>query len=369
MKNEISEIAYWIGFSLIQGIGRVKLERLNQHFGTLSQAWYAPHSQLEEAGIDQRTVQQIVTQRSSIQIEAEIEKLETHGIQALTMRDPSYPARLKEIYDPPPVLYVKGINPALEDWPLAVVGARKATSYGREVTRWLVRDLTGNNVLIISGLARGIDTVAHKSALEAGGKTVAVLASGLDIIYPPENRILAEQICENGALISEYPLGTKPRAEYFPRRNRIMSGLSLGTLVVEAAIKSGALITARMALEHDREVFAVPGSILSQLSNGPNQLIRDGAKAVLGVEDILEEFNLNLTPYQTTFNKSFEENDTESMLMRFLSEGPIHVDELCRNTSLPVATVSSTLTMMELKGMVSQLGSMNYMASRGARAK
>jgi DNA processing protein len=223
--------------------------------------------------------------------------------------------------------------------------------------------------MIVSGLARGIDTIAHKSALDAGGMTVAVMASGLDIIYPTENRNLASQICENGSLVSEYPLGTKPRAENFPRRNRIMSGISLGTLVVEAAVKSGALITARMALEQDREVFAVPGSVLSQLSNGPNQLIRDGAKAVLGVEDILEELQLNVSPKQIDFSQVLEASSDELMLMGYLSEGPVHIDELCRIASLPVSTVSSTLTMMELKGMVSQLGNMNYVASRGAQTK
>lgn len=365
----MSDVAYWVAFSLIPGIGRVKLERLKYHFGTLSEAWNARPDDFPASGIDERSVQKIIHYRKTIEPDAEIEKLEQNGVCALTVDDDNYPIRLKEIYDPPAIIYVKGQNIENEDLPLAVVGARRATSYGREVTRWLVRDLVENNVLIASGLARGIDTMAHKSALEAGGRTVAVLASGLDIIYPSENRWLAENICQNGALISEYALGTKPRAENFPRRNRIMSGISLGTIVIEAAIKSGALITARMALEQDREVFAVPGSILSQLSAGPNQLIRDGAKAVLSVDDILDELQLNITPRQITLSESFQGNDIEQVLMAHLVEGPIHIDELCRLASMPIATVSSSLTMMELKGMVSQLGNMNYIAARGARTK
>ncbi len=365
----MSDLAYWVGFHRISGIGRAKFDRLTSYFGDLSQAWEAGEDHLSAAGLDQRTVQAIIRHRSAIDIDVEMEKLWHAGVNVLIYRDPSYPNRLKEIYDPPPVLYTLGTMITDEECPLAVVGSRRATNYGKEVTGRLVGDLVRNRITIVSGLARGIDTVAHQTALNSGGKTIAVIAAGLDIIYPPENRSLAEKITQNGALVSEYPLGTKPRAEYFPRRNRIMSGLSLGTLVVEAAERSGALITARMALEQDREVFAVPGSILSATSRGSNLLIRDGAKVVLEVEDVLEELNVNLMPQQIALACLVPENDTESELMQYLSAGPVHIDELCRMTALPVSSVSSALTMMELKGMVSQLGNMNYVAAQGVKSR
>jgi DNA processing protein len=363
----MSEVSYWVGFNLIPGIGRVKFGRLREHFGNLEQAWNAGSVDLKEAGLDQRVVQTIIDRRPGIDLAAEMEKLDQCKVRVIIQDDPSYPRRLKEIYDPPPVLYVSGTLMSDEDWPLAVVGARRATHYGREVADRLVSDLVQNRITIVSGLARGIDTVAHKKALAAGGQTVAVLACGLDTIYPPENQALSQEIVANGALVSEYPLGIKPRADNFPRRNRIMSGLSLGTLVIEAAEKSGALITARMAMEQDREVFAVPGSILSASSKGCNQLIRDGAKPVLEVEDILGELNLSTIPHQLALGELLPENDAESALLKHLSAGPLHIDELCRCTSLPISTVSSTLTIMELKGMVNQLGNMNYVAARGVK--
>ncbi|MFO8101029.1 MAG: DNA-processing protein DprA [Dehalococcoidia bacterium] len=365
----MSEVAYWVGFHLIAGIGRAKFERLRSYFGSLAAAWQANAARLAASGLDQRSIQAIVDHRPGIDLDAEMEKLACHGVKALTMDDPGYPPRLKEIHDPPPVLYVQGTLLTDEDWPLAVVGTRRLTSYGREVTGQLVSDLVQNRVTIVSGLARGIDTIAHKTALASGGRTVATLASGLDIIYPPENNKLAREITTNGALVSEYPLGTRPRPENFPRRNRIMSGLSLGTLVIEADERSGALITARMALDQDREVFAVPGNIFSSASKGSNRLIREGAKTVLGVADILEELNLDLIPQQIALENLSPANDIESALLEHMVEGPVHIDELCRSTSLPVSTVSSTLTIMELKGMVSQLGNMNYIAARGVKSK
>ena len=363
----MSEIAYWIGFHLIPGIGRVKFGLLRGYFGSLERAWNANLAELKAAGLDLRSVQAVAKHRPSIDPAAEMEKLDQYQVRALIYDDPSYPRRLKEIYDFPPVIYVRGSLMSDKDCSLAVVGARRATHYGREVTERLVGDLVQNRVIIVSGLARGIDTVAHQAALTAGGQTVAVLASGLDTIYPPENNKLAQEIVANGALVSEYPLGVKPRADNFPRRNRIMSGLSLGTLVIEAAERSGALITARMALEQNREVFAVPGNILSASSKGSNSLIRDGAKLVLTVEDILEELNLSTISKQMDLFEMPPANETESLLLEFLSEEAMHIDELCRSSELSISIVSSTLTMMELKGMVNQLGNMNYVAARGAK--
>jgi len=265
------------------------------------------------------------------------------------------------------VLYVKGSLLTEDEWCLAVVGTRRATVYGKQVTEEIVSDLARSKITIVSGLAKGIDTIAHRSALEAGGRSLAVFASGLDITYPAENERLARDIMEHGALLSEYPLGAKPRAENFPRRNRILSGLSLGVLVAEADETSGAMITARMALEQDREVFAIPGSILSPASRGTNHLIQEGAKLVRVYTDILEELNLTTVARQIEMREILPESETESLLLRHLSAEPSHIDEVCRRSGLPAATVSGTLAMMELKGLVKQVGTMNYVLSREMR--
>ena len=278
----------------------------------------------------------------------------------LTYHDKSYPARLKEIYDYPPVIYVRGSLLPQDEWCIAIVGTRRATVYGRQVTEEIVTDL-------VSGLAKGIDTIAHKAALEAGGRTIAICGSGLDIVYPAENANLARRIIQQGALISEYPLGTKPRAENFPRRNRILSGMSLGVLVAEGDETSGAMITAQLALEQDREVFAVPGSILSPASRGTNRLIQEGAKLVRDYTDILEELNLTAVAQQLEMKEVLPATDTESLLIKQLSAEPTHIDEVCRTSGLPVATVSSTLAMMELKGLVKQVGPMSYVLAREVR--
>ncbi|MFC2058962.1 DNA-processing protein DprA, partial [Chloroflexota bacterium] len=243
----------------------------------------------------------------------------------------------------------------------------RATVYGREVTARIVAELVQNRITVVSGLARGIDSVAHRAALDMGGRTIAVFGCGLDVIYPPENARLAEAVAERGALVSEYPLGTRPRAENFPRRNRIMSGLSLGVLVTEAGESSGALLTANHALEQNREVFAITGSILSPQSRGANRLVQEGAKMVRDAGDILEELNLTMIPRQLELEQPVAADETESRLLRHLSQEPTHIDEVCRHSGLPIATVSGTLALMELKGIVRQLGGMNYVLARQAR--
>jgi DNA processing protein len=227
--------------------------------------------------------------------------------------------------------------------------------------------LAQNKITIVSGLARGIDSVAHQSTLEAGGRSIAVFACGLDSVYPSENADLARRIMQNGALISEYPLGTRPRPDNFPRRNRIMSGLSLGVLVVEANETSGAIITANLALEQNREVFAIPGSVLSPSSRGTNRLLQEGAKLVSSYKDILEELNLTAVSHQMEMKEYIPSSDTESQLLKQLSAEPVHIDELCRASGLPVSDVSGTLAMMELKGLVKQVGAMNYALAREVR--
>jgi DNA processing protein len=362
-----ADIKYWVAFNNIPGIGRVRLGQLESHFGGLEQAWKASPGDLKKAGLDNIALRAIGQWRDSIEPDAEMAKIEHRGIQVLTCNDKAYPSRLKEIYDFPPVLYIRGALKPEDDWCLAVVGTRRATVYGKQITEEITADLARSKITIVSGLARGIDTIAHRSALEAGGRTIAVFASGLDIVYPAENERLARDIAANGAIISEYPLGMKPRAENFPRRNRILSGLSLGTLVTEAGEGSGAMITAHMALEQNREVFAVPGSILSPASRGTNRLIQEGAKLVREYIDILEELNLMTVERQIEMREILPESENEAVLLKQLSAEPAHIDEVCRRSGLPAATVSGTLAMMELKGLVKQVGTMNYVLARELR--
>ncbi len=361
------DIKYRVGFNLIPGIGRVKLTQLENYFGALEDAWKATPADLKQSGLDSSSIRAINLWRPKISLEAEMEKLDRYGVKVLTCHDADYPSRLKEIYDYPPLLYVRGSLLPEDEWCLAVVGTRRATVYGRQVAEEIVADLAQNRITIASGLARGIDSIAHHSALAAGGRSIAVFACGLDIVYPSENANLARQIMQQGALISEYPLGTRPKAENFPRRNRIMSGISLGVLVVEADETSGAMITAHLALEQNREVFAIPGSILSPGSRGTNHLIQEGAKLVRDYTNILEELNLTAVARQLEMKEVIPASDTESLLLKQLSAEPAHIDEVCRSSGLPVSTVSSTLAIMELKGLVKQVGAMNYVLAREAR--
>ncbi|MCD6452938.1 MAG: DNA-processing protein DprA [Dehalococcoidales bacterium] len=362
-----NDIKYGVGFSLIPGVGRVRLNLLEGYFGSLENAWQAGPDELSCAGLDSHLIHRITSQRPRISLEAEMEKLENCGVTAFSYHDTRYPPRLKEIYDYPPLLYVKGTLLPDDEWCLAVVGTRRATVYGRQVTEEIVTDLVRSHITIVSGLARGVDSVAHRAALENGGRTIAVFGCGLDVIYPRENAELARRITQQGALISEYPLGTGPRPDRFPRRNRIMSGLSLGVLATEAGKGSGALITARLALEQNREVFAIPGSVLSPTSSGTNHLIQEGAKLVSSYTDILEELNLTAVAHQMEVKEIVPASEDESRLLKQLGAAPTHIDELCRGSGLPMSQVSSTLTMMELKGLVKQIGAMNYILVREAR--
>jgi DNA processing protein len=365
MNNK--DLKFCIGFSFIPGIGRVRLAQLENHFGTLEKAWEAPITELKKARLDDTVAQAVIAWRPRLDLDEELGKMKRQSVQALTWHDDKYPARLKEIYDYPPILYMKGEILPEDDWCLAVVGTQQVTAYGRQITEEITTDLARNKITVVSGLARGVDTIAHHATLEAGGRTIAVAACGLDTIYPPENANLARQIIEHGALISEYPLGTKPKPEYFPRRNRILSGMSLGVLVTEAGEGSGALITADLALEQNRDVLAVPGSVLSPASQGTNRLIQQGAKLVQNCQDILEELNLRAVAQQLEFKEIIPTSDTESLLLGKLSAEPAHIDEICAGSGLPVSTVSSTLAMMELKGLIKSIGSMKYVLARESR--
>ena len=361
----MTDVKYWVGFNIVPGIGPARLQKLLDHFGDAESAWHAAPLELARAGLDRKSLQNLLAMRGKLDLDAEMRRIEDAGAHVLTLQDENYPRLLRQIHLPPPVLYVRGSCLPEDEWAIAVVGTRRAKAYGREVTRYLAGGLARNGITVVSGMARGIDSQAHRTALEAGGRTIAVLGSGIDIIYPHENVDLAQDIVNRGALMTEYPLGTKPDRRNFPPRNRIISGLTLGTLVTQAGEGSGALITAYFALEQGREVFAVPGSLLDRGSSGTNRLIQQGeAKLVLNVEDILEELNLTMVSQQAEVRAVVPENQTEALLLKHLSEEPVHVDELGRASGLPIAQVSGTLALMELKGLVRQTGAMNYVLAR-----
>ena len=357
----MTDTKYWVAFNRIPQLGTVRFRQLQEHFGSFEMAWTAREGLLRAAGLDSRAVSEILSNRGSISPDDEAERLARAGVRAVTWNDEEYPDRLKQIDDPPPVLYVKG-EVLADDWrSVAIVGTRSATAYGRQAASTLSRDLVASGITVVSGLARGIDGVAHTEAIQSGGRTIAVVACGLDIIYPPEHASLAASISQHGALVSEHPLGVKPRAQQFPRRNRIMSGMTLGTLVIEAGEGSGAMHTVQHALEQGREVFCVPGSIFSPKSKMTNLLIQQGAKLVLTHEDVLQELNLSSVPQQLAMTSVIDlpEGDERSVL-EHVSLEPLHIDEIRCRCQLPIALVSSTLAMMELKGLVRQVGGMNY---------
>jgi DNA processing protein len=354
------DLRYWLGFNLVRGIGPVRLRALIAAFGDIKAAWLAPESDLLQMHLNQRAVENLLHTRRSTDLDQLLARLDQHGAQALTWDNPDYPALLAQIPDAPPLIFVRGTLTPADEWSVAMVGTRKATPYGREVARRLASDLGRAGITVVSGLARGIDGIAHRAALDEGGRTLAVLGSGVDNIYPPDHRKLAEAIIENGALLSDYPMGAEPEAANFPPRNRLISGLSLGTVVVEAALRSGALITADFALEQGRDVFAIPGSILSASSAGCNRLIRDGAHVVTEISDILEVLQLEQVPEKQAARMTLPGSPAEAALFQHLTAEPRHLDELARASDLAVEVVSSTLVMMELKGMVRQIGGMQY---------
>ncbi|NOZ26991.1 MAG: DNA-protecting protein DprA [Chloroflexi bacterium] len=360
----LSDLGYWVGFNRVHGIGPHRLRALLDYFGDIESAWHAPADALRRAGLDRRSLENLLTTRSTLSLDDEIARIERAGVQVLTWESPDYPRNLLQIYDPPPVLYVRGELTPEDEWAVAVVGTRRASAYGREAARRLSEDLARNRVTVVSGLARGIDAVAHRAALEAGGRTIAVLGSGVDVIYPPEHRRLAQSIAENGAILSEYPLGTRPEGGNFPPRNRIISGLSKGVIIVEAGVRSGALITADFAAEQGRDVFAVPGSIFQRGSVGTNRLIQEGAHPVLSASDVLEALNLEQIAEQAEMRAVVPSDPAEERLMAHLGADPVHVDDLAQAAGLPISVVSSTLALMELKGMVRQVGGMNYVLAR-----
>jgi DNA processing protein len=364
----VNDKRYWVGFNLVKGVGAVRLQALRNHFGDLALAWQAPLDALQAAGFSPKLAQRVAQVRAGVDLEKFLTKVMVQGIEILTWDDDLYPPRLKEIDQPPPVLYVRGAITTEDSWAVAVVGTRRVSAYGRQVAEELASFLAANGVTVISGLARGVDAIAHQSALKAGGRTIAVMGCGVDRIYPPEHAQLAEKIMGSGALISDYAPGTPPDASNFPPRNRIISGLSMATVVVEAGETSGALITAQFAIDQGREVFAVPGNILAPQSKGTNRLIAQGARPMLSVRDLLDVLNLTRVTEQRLVRKVLPADETESKLMSVLTHEPLHMDEIRNQTGLPIERVSATLVMMELKGLVRQVGGQNYVAVREEQA-
>jgi DNA processing protein len=357
---------FWVAFNRIPTIGRARFQRLEKAFGSLAEAWRATPAALRDAGLDDRSVRAVATARPAISPEREMAALERLDVSALTWHDDGYPALLKESYDRPPVLYVRGTMEPADHLALAVVGTRRMSTYGRQVTEQLVTELARAGVTIVSGLARGVDATAHAAAMRAGGRTFGVLACGVDIVYPAAHERLAQQIMGQGALVSELPPGTRPQKDLFPRRNRIIAGMSLGVVVTEAPERSGALLTAKLAADDNRDVFAVPGSIFSPLSRGTNEWIKQGAKLTQTAEDILSELNLTAAAQQVELATSVPASSIEATLLGCLTAEPIHIDDVTRQSQLPAAEVSGGLALLELKGAIRHVGGMQYIRLREA---
>ena len=310
--------------------------------------------------LDERSLESLLKTRDALSLDDEMAKIEQLGVTVITLDDADYPRMLALIPAPPPVLFVKGEVIPDDTVAVAIVGTRRLTSYGREVAGRLAGELAEAGVTIVSGLARGIDAVAHQAALRAGGRTIAVMGSGPNVIYPPEHRQLAGQIVEHGALVTDYPPDRKPDATYFPARNRIISGLSLGVIVVEAPSRSGALITTDFAADQGREVFVVPGSVLSGASAGCHRLLREGARPITCADDVLEDLHLGRRKEQAAVQQALPMDEGERKLLALLTAEPQHVDEVAAAARLPIAEASALLLTMELKGLVRNLGAQHY---------
>jgi len=352
------ELAYWVGTSAIQGVGSQTFSYLFKKFKSLKKFWEASDGEVNALKIDAKTKASIIDFRKKVDPKIYLDKVYSSGIKVASKIDREYPANLRQLEACPAVLYFRGNLLPQDDLAVAVVGSRNATIYGRQVTEKLVFDLSKNGLTIVSGLARGIDSVAHRSAVESGGRTIAVLGSGLDNIYPPENRRLAEEIFKNGALVSEFPLGFPALPNNFTARNRIISGLSLGVLVTEAAVDSGSLITAGYAAEQGREVFAVPGPLTSKTSEGTNNLIKDGVHVVTTAEDVLEVLDIERRSRQVTSNTQHVVKDKDqARILELLDRGAKHIDAIAKEAKLPIEKVSAALSLMELSGFVKNYGS------------
>ena len=352
----MSDIRYWIGLSLVPEIGPITARQLLAFAGTPEHIFSANLDDLASVhGLTRTRAKNIRDFSLWDDVDRQVKAMEKRGISAVCYGSPSYPDALNEIPDAPVVLYIKGTYQQDDRFGIAVVGSRRYSPYGEAVTQKISGELAAAGFTVISGMARGIDTFAHRSALSSGGRTIAVLGSGLDVFYPAENKGLMEKIAASGCVMSEFPLGTRPNRENFPRRNRLISGLSMGVLVVEAAEGSGSLITASIALEQNREVFAVPGNITAKNSAGTNMLIRQGAKMVLQTEDIIEELAPALRGFiRNETKRTADLSSEEQGLCSCLTREPRHIDTISREIGLPVHRILDILLSLELKGVIRQ---------------
>lgn len=355
----------WLGLHLIPQFGIAKITQLLAHFSSAAELWQASDQRLLRLELPRPLLRQFIAGRNSIDLDREWEAVRKAGASLITIEDDAYPLLLRSLNDRPPLLYIRGeLDPSHKC--IAIVGTRKPSKYGLDAAEQLAYHLAQEGVTIVSGLAHGIDAAAHRGALRAGGRTIAVMATGINRIYPHDNYDLAREIVEAGAVITEMPIGAAPLAKSFPQRNRIISGISLGVLVAEAPEKSGAMNTVTHASEQGRDVFALPHNIFSQSGRGSNALIQDGAKLVMRVSDVLEE--LNIAHRNTEMRIETEQiqptNNTESLILNELGADPVHVDLIVRRTNLPTSTVTSSLTLLELKGLAETAGPMQYCRAR-----
>lgn len=360
-------LKYLVAISQFPKIGPKRYQLLRNYFQTPTNIWNANLSELKHAGLEENLASEFALARNEIDPDAEMEKLSKENIQAIGADDEKYPKLLKEIYSAPFILYYKGNLNNLHEQAIAVVGTRRVSYYGKVVTPQIVTELLNQDLIVVSGLALGVDGLAHLTAVKNKKTTIAVLGSGLDAenIYPSSHRRLAEDIINNNGLImSEYPIGMMALKQNFPSRNRIISGLSLGTLVIEADEKSGSLITAQFALEQNREVFAIPGPITSPLSIGTNNLIKKGAKPVTCVEDILEELNLKQIKTFRSNREIIPDSPEEATILKHLIDEPRHINELAQMTALAMTEINATLMKLEMKGKVRNLGNMMYVINK-----
>jgi len=363
------EYAPWLALGRVKGLGGVGFKKLAAHFVDPTRALFASAAELERIdGLHREVIKGLAYFSEWTEVDDELRRTRAAGIDIVSFSDPSYPERLRAIADPPPCLYMKGRLNGADEKAVAIVGSRSASDYGRRVARDLARGLAALGFTVVSGMARGIDGVAHESALQAGGRTIAVLGSGVERAYPPEHDGLYRRICEQGAVISELPVGTRPMAFNFPARNRLISGLSLGVVVVEATEKSGSLITAALAVEQGREVFAVPGEVGASRSRGAHRLIRQGAKLVESVDDIIEEIAPQLIRRGAAGTVPAarmlppDAAQAAHKIYSLLRENPLHVDQVIERSGLLPAQVLEILLDLELQGFLRQAPGQIYSA-------
>ncbi len=361
MVDPLDAIRYEIALTHVPFIGPKRTDKLLQAFGGAEGAWRASEAQLAKV-LDSRSLGSMVKARRGLDIDGALSRIRRIGAEVILSSDERYPDQLRQIPSAPRLLYVLGDGALLSRPSVAVVGTRRSSAYGRRAARVLAGDLAAAGVSVVSGLALGVDTAAHRGALDEDGPTVAVLGCGVDIAYPQRNAGLRSEVAQRGALVSEYPPGTPPTAGNFPARNRIVSGLSIATVVVEAGVKSGALITAKCALDQGRDVFAVPGSIFSQGHAGANGLLAAGAAPALSAQDVLDLLELSHLAVDARSQRPAAHSELEAGILRELASEPVHIDELGRRAGLSTVEIARTLAVMELRGLVENTGGMRWIA-------